>query len=89
MPEIARFFDTIITIYLEADEVHQVPHFHVRYIEYQASYSIAPITQLADAMPRRQQRLVEAWAELHQAELEENWRRVQSGQAARPIRGLE
>lgn len=89
MPEIARFFGLIITIYLEADEPHQVPHFHVRYNEFQASYSIAPITQLAGALPRRQQRLVEAWAELHQTELLENWQRVQLGQTPHHIRGLD
>ena len=89
MPEIARFFGLIITIYLEADEPHQVPHFHVRYNEFQASYSIDPITQLAGALPRRQQRLVEAWAELHQTELLENWQRVQLGQIPRHIRGLD
>ncbi len=89
MPEIARFLGIIITIYLEIDEVHQVPHFHVRYNEYQASYSIQPISQLAGALPRRQQRLVEAWAELHQDELMENWLRVQMGQRPDRIRGLE
>jgi hypothetical protein len=31
-------------------------------------------------LPHRQQRLVEAWAELHQGELLENWERLQSGQ---------
>lgn len=60
MPEIARFLGIIITIYLEADEPHQVAHFHVRYNEFQASYSIDPIAQLVGALPRRQQRLVEA-----------------------------
>ena len=43
MPEIARFMGIVITIYMEVDEVHQIPHFHVRYGEYQASYSIRPI----------------------------------------------
>jgi hypothetical protein len=89
MPEIARFLGIIITIYLEIDEAHQVPHFRVRYNEFQASYSIQPISQLAGALPRRQQRLVEAWAELHQGELIKNWQRVQIGQRPRRIRGLE
>jgi len=31
MPEIARFFGIIITIYMEVEKVHQIPHFHVRY----------------------------------------------------------
>ena len=40
MPELARFFGIIITIYMEINAPHQVPHFHVRYNEYRASYSI-------------------------------------------------
>lgn len=74
---------------MEVEEVHQAPHFHVRYGEYHASYSIDPITQLAGAIPRRQQRLVEAWAELHQSELRDNWHRAQLGRASERIRGLE
>ena len=30
-------------------------------------------------LPRTQQRLVEAWAELHRNELIENWEKLQSG----------
>jgi hypothetical protein len=89
MPEISRFFGIIITIYMEVEEVHQIPHFHVRYGEYRASYSIDPIAQLAGALPRRQQRLVEAWAEMHQAELVDNWLRIQNGRSPVRIRGLE
>ena len=89
MPEIARFFGIIITIYMEVEEVHQIPHFHVRYGEYHASYSINPIAQLAGALPRRQQRLVEAWAEMHQIELADNWLLVQDGRTPKRIRGLE
>lgn len=89
MPEIARFFGIIITIYMEVTEPHQVPHFHVRYNEYRASYGIKPIVQLAGALPRRQQRLIEGWAELHQQELLDNWQRIQQGQQSRRIRGLE
>ncbi len=89
MPELARFFGIIITIYMEGHEPHQVPHFHVRYNEYRASYSIDPIAQLAGALPRRQQRLVEAWAELHQQELVESWQRIQQGRSTPRIRGLE
>lgn len=34
-----------------------------------AVYGIEPVELLAGILPKRQQRLVEAWAELHQAEL--------------------
>ncbi|MBM4000710.1 MAG: DUF4160 domain-containing protein [Planctomycetes bacterium] len=40
-------------------------------------------------LPRRQRRLVEAWAELHQDELVANWDRLQAGEAPRPIAPLE
>lgn len=88
MPEIARFFGIIITIYMEVNEPHQIPHFHVRYNEFRASFSIEPIAQLEGALPRRQQRLVEAWAELHREELMDNWTRIQQGRGSRRIPGL-
>jgi len=34
---------------------------------------------IAGELPRRQQRLVEAWAELHQVELLADWDLLQSG----------
>ena len=54
-------------------------HFHAYYQDAVAIYGIAPIELIAGSLPRRQQRLVEAWAELHQAELLANWQRLQAG----------
>ncbi len=88
MPEISRFLGIIITMYWEADAPHHAPHFHVRYNEYRASYSIEPIVQLAGALPRRQQRLVEAWAEIYQEQLKEDWQLVQKGKKPFKITGL-
>jgi hypothetical protein len=88
MPEISRFLGIIITMYWEVDAPHSVPHFHVRYNEYKASYGIDPIVQLAGALPRRQQRLVEAWAEIYQTELMAGWEQLQKGQKPLPIKGL-
>jgi hypothetical protein len=39
-------------------------------------------------LPKRQQRLVEAWAELHQAELMTDWDRLQTGHKPLPIAPL-
>ncbi|HIQ09505.1 MAG TPA: DUF4160 domain-containing protein [Anaerolineaceae bacterium] len=58
---------------------HHRPHFHVYYQNHTAVYSIDPIEPIGGALPRRQQRLVEAWAELHQGELLENWERSPCG----------
>ena len=73
MPEISRFFGIVIGMFWEANAPHHQPHFHVRYQEHRASFSIDPIELLAGSLPRRQQRLVEAWAELHADELKKNW----------------
>ena len=88
MPEIARFFGIIIRMYAEAGEPHNRPHLHAYYQEEVAIYTIDSIDLLAGALPRQQQRLVEAWAELHQAELLANWERLQQGHSPVKIEPL-
>lgn len=88
MPEISRFYGIIITMYYEFGR-HQQPHFHARYGNYKASFTIAPPALLVDTMPRRQQHLILAWAELHQEELLENWRRVEQERPFVRIVGLQ
>lgn len=79
MPEISRFFGIIIRMYAEIGSPHCLPHFHAYYQEETAIYSLSPIGLMGGSLPQRQQRLVEAWAELHQEELIEDWERLQSG----------
>ncbi|MFZ5876672.1 MAG: DUF4160 domain-containing protein [Nitrospirota bacterium] len=88
MPEISRFFGIIIRMYVEIGGPHHLPHFHAYYQDKVGIYSIEPVAQIAGALPTRQQRLVEAWAELHQAELLNDWRLLQDGRKAVPIRPL-
>jgi uncharacterized protein DUF4160 len=38
-----------------------------------AIYGIDPVELMTGGLPRRQQRMVEAWAELHQQDLLEDW----------------
>jgi len=85
LPEISRFFGIIIRMYTEPGVPHHRPHFHVYYQNNAAVYSINPIEILSGTLPRRQQRLVEAWGELHQGELLENWERLQDGQLSYKI----
>ncbi len=68
--------------------MHHQPHFHAYYQESVAVYSIDPVELLTGQLPRRQSRLVEAWAELHQIELRADWNRMQSGRGAFPIEPL-
>ena len=79
MPEISRFFGVIIRMYSEPGEPHHRPHFHAYYQNQSAVFGVDPVEAMGGTLPRRQHRLVEAWAELHQGELQENWERLESG----------
>jgi hypothetical protein len=89
MPELSRFFGIIIRMYAEFNAPHHTPHFHAYYQDNVAIYGIDPVELMAGSLPRRQRRLVEAWAELHQAELLANWQRLQEGQQPQPIEPLK
>lgn len=89
MPELSRFFGIIIRMYLEVGVPHHAPHFHAYYQEDVGVFSLDPVELIAGSLPRRQRRLVEAWAELHQAELLADWDRLQVGQVPNAIEPLE
>ena len=54
-----------------------------------AVFGIDPIELIAGKFPRRQRRLVEAWAEVHQAELLADWEQLQAGEPPYPIEPLK
>jgi len=76
-------------MFAELGAPHHSPHFHAYYQENVAIYGIDPVELMGGMMPRRQQRLIEAWAELHQPELMEDWSRLQAGHRAVPIEPLK
>lgn len=89
MPELSRFFGIIIRMYAEFGAPHHEPHFHAYYQDDIAIYGIETLEPIAGSLPRRQQRLVEAWAELHQEELLVDWQRLQKGRKPNPIDPLK
>ncbi|MCY3013927.1 MAG: DUF4160 domain-containing protein [Planctomycetota bacterium] len=88
MPELSRFFGIIIRMYCEVGP-HHLPHFHAYYGDEEAVFGLDPIELLAGSLPRRQARLVEAWAELRQQELVADWDRLQAGVEPMPIEPLK
>lgn len=88
MPEVARFYGIIITMYFGDPNRHPVPHFHARYGEYEASFAIDPPAWLAGTLPRRPMQLALAWAELHHVELLANWRRLVNEEPVQKIAPL-
>jgi len=75
-------------MFLEAGGPHNTPHFHAYHGEQVGVFSFDPVAQIAGSLPRRQQRLVEAWAELHVEELKEAWELLQAGRKPSPIKPL-
>ncbi len=89
MPEISRFYGIIVRMYAEVGGPHHRPHFHAYYQDDVGIYAVDTVDLIGGALPRRQHRLVEAWAELHREELLANWQRLQAGQPPQNIVPLE
>jgi hypothetical protein len=79
MPELARFFGIVVRMFLEAGGQHHQPHFHAYYQEHAAVFAIDTLDCLGGELPTVQRRLVEAWTEIHRAELQSDWALLQSG----------
>ena len=84
MPEISRFYGIIIRMFAEPDAPHHRPYFHAYYQDSAAVFGIDPVEVIGGDLPRAQRRLVEAWAEIHHAELATDWQLLQAGRA--PLR---
>ena len=73
------FYGIIIRMYFAPGE-HNPPHFHAYYNEYKAQFSLDSIDIIDGELPRKQKRLVQAWAELHIDELKADWALAMSGE---------
>ena len=88
MPELARFFGIIIRMFAEPTGPHHRPHFHAYYQDDVGIFAIDLMELMAGSLPQRQRRLVEAWAEIHQAELLAAWEHLQAGRPPGKIEPL-
>jgi predicted ABC-type transport system involved in lysophospholipase L1 biosynthesis ATPase subunit len=86
MPTISRFMGIAIMMYFDD---HPPPHFHARSGEFSAKIRTDTLELLVGDLPRRELRLVLAWAELHALELQENWRRAREGETLLAIEPLQ
>lgn len=70
MPTISMFYGIIIRMYNNGE--HNPPHFHATYQGYNATFNLDG--ELRDGeMPKKQIKLISAWAEIHKEELQANW----------------
>jgi hypothetical protein len=86
MPCISQFFGIAIYMYFND---HPPPHFHAEYGGREALYEIETLRLLKGKLSRRAHNMVLEWADLHRAELMENWNRIRRGEALIDIESLE
>jgi hypothetical protein len=88
MPELCRFFGIIITMYSEKNAVHNKPHFHARYNEFEASIDIEDYT-VSGHLPPKVLGMVIEWAAIHKEELLEDWHLLYNHNKPKKIKPLE
>ena len=88
MPLISQFYGILIYMYAEIGGQHNEPHIHIKYNEYEMSIKLNGKT-LDGKIPKRQRKLVEAWIELHQDELNAAWYALNNDGEIIKIKGLE
>jgi hypothetical protein len=86
MPEISRFFGIVIAIYWQE---HGVPHFHAKYGDERASFSISDLRLLEGRLSPRVTAMVLEWAFRHREELTHDWELAAAKKTLRPIAPLE
>lgn len=85
MPEISRFLGIVIAIYWKD---HGIPHFHTKYGNQRASFSIEDLRLLEGELPPRVMGLVLEWAALHREELSADWKLAVDKKPLCPIKPL-
>lgn len=85
MPVISEFYGIIIRINF-AD--HNPPHFHAKYGSYSAYFDLKG-NKIKGRFPDKQEKIVAAWAVLHEKELKDNWERAKKNKPCKNIKPLK
>lgn len=82
MPEICRFLGIVISMYYKE---HMPPHFHAKYGNQRAAFSIKDFKIIEGRLPKRVISLVLEWAFEHRDELMEDWELARKREGLRKI----
>lgn len=78
MPTLSVFYGIIVRMQSERGGRHHEPHLHALYGDYEVVMNFEGDV-LEGALPKKQQKLLEAWIAIHEEELIANWEFLQSG----------
>ncbi len=67
---------------------HNPPHFNAYYQDYKGTFDIRSCEYIEGNLPRKQIKLIEAWAELHKEELDADWTLAHAGELPFKIKPL-
>ena len=70
MPEPSRFYGIVVRMHFDDDQQHLLPHVHVHYGGMDTSYSLRG-KLFGGKIPPKQEKLLLAWIDLHERELQE------------------
>jgi hypothetical protein len=85
MPELCRFLGIVIAMFYKD---HAPAHFHAKYGEFEITVAIDTGIVIGE-FPKRAQRLVLEWYELHKMELKNDWELARQGKPLKAISPLE
>jgi hypothetical protein len=88
MPTISIFYGIIIRMYCAPAE-HNPPHIHAYYQDYKATIDIKTCEIIEGNLPRKKERLVLAWVEIHQEDLLADWELASKGELPLSIEPLK
>lgn len=86
MPTISIFYGIVISMFFND---HAPPHFHAKYAEFKGIIDIKKLKMISGNLPRRALELILDWAELHQAELLDDWMLCQEKAFPKKIEPLQ
>jgi hypothetical protein len=86
VPIISTFFGIVIRMFYRE---HGVAHFHAEYQGQQATFTFDGKVLAGSLRSPTARRLIQEWTTSHRAELEANWRRVQTGEPLDKIEPLD
>ena len=76
MPIISQFYGIIIRMYYDDMKQHNTSHMHVQYASCKAVYDLNGKC-IKGSLPKKQSKMVEAWIEIHNEELNLLWKIMQ------------
>ena len=85
MPTISMFYGILIRMYYED---HNPPHIHAIYGDNQACYTFEGVAFKGE-LPKKQDKLVQAWIEIHKDDLLANWKLASEGEQIFKIEPLK